>query len=80
MRASVTYLATVLSGLFEPIISRTVQELVSFSPDVVVPGHCTGWRAIHFVATALPTVYLSNVGTTLRFFAEEAPNEETSGG
>ncbi len=68
-------------GLFEPIISRTVQELVSFSPDLVVPGHCTGWKAIHSVAAALPTAYLaSNVGTTLRFFAEETPNEEASGG
>jgi len=68
-------------GLFEPIIHKTVQELVSFSPDVVVPGHCTGWKAVHSVAAALPTAYVSsNVGTTYRFFAEESPDEKASGG
>ncbi|MFQ5515952.1 MAG: MBL fold metallo-hydrolase [Acidimicrobiia bacterium] len=59
-------------GIFEPILPRTVNELVELSPDVVVPGHCTGWKAVHSVAGALPEAYLaSNVGTTLRFFADE---------
>ena len=65
-------------GLFEPIIGNTVDELVSLSPDVVVPGHCTGWRAVHTVAAALPSAYMaSNVGTTFRFFAHDAPVEQT---
>ncbi len=68
-------------GLFEPIIQRTVRELASFSPDLVVPGHCTGWKAIHSVAAALPNAYLaSNVGTTLRFFGESMTDEEARGG
>ena len=59
-------------GLFEPIIPDTVNELVALSPDVVVPGHCTGWRAVHTVAAALPAAYAaSNVGTTFRFHAEQ---------
>jgi len=58
-------------GLFEPILPDTVRELVALSPDVVVPGHCTGWKATHAVAAALPSAYIaSNVGTTLRFPAE----------
>jgi 7,8-dihydropterin-6-yl-methyl-4-(beta-D-ribofuranosyl)aminobenzene 5'-phosphate synthase len=60
-------------GLFEPIIPRTVDEIVALSPDVVVPGHCTGWRALHTVAAAIPGAFSSsNVGTTFRFFAPEA--------
>ncbi len=60
-------------GLFEPILPKTVAELASLSPDIIVPGHCTGWKATHSVAAALPASYIaSNVGTTLRFSADEA--------
>ena len=60
-------------GLFEPIIPRTIDEIVSLSPDVVVPGHCTGWKALHSVAAAAPEAFSSsNVGTTFRFFAASA--------
>jgi 7,8-dihydropterin-6-yl-methyl-4-(beta-D-ribofuranosyl)aminobenzene 5'-phosphate synthase len=57
-------------GLFEPIIPHTVAELTRFAPDHVVPGHCTGWRAVHELARALPAAYVQpSVGTTLRFTA-----------
>src|SRR5579863_3765479 len=58
-----------LSGiLFESIISDTVAELDRIGPDVVVPGHCTGWRATHALARAMPDAYVqSGVGTTLHF-------------
>lgn len=60
-------------GLFEPIIPMTIEQLVAISPDVVVPGHCTGWRATHSVVDALPTAYAaSNVGTTFSFVAEDS--------
>ena len=53
-------------GLFEPIISRTLDELATLRPDVVVPGHCTGWRATHALSAKLPAAYVqSNVGTAL---------------
>ena len=59
-------------GLFESIIPDTIQELVALSPDLVVPGHCTGWRATHKVGTALPDAYTaSNVGTTFAFYADQ---------
>jgi 7,8-dihydropterin-6-yl-methyl-4-(beta-D-ribofuranosyl)aminobenzene 5'-phosphate synthase len=58
-----------LSGpLFEPIISDTIGALATIAPDVVVPGHCTGWRATHELARAMPEAYVqSGVGTTLHF-------------
>ncbi len=55
-------------GLFEAIIPRTIAELAHIGPDIVVPGHCTGWKATHELARALPGAYLqTNVGTRLHF-------------
>ena len=35
---------------------------------LVVPGHCTGWRATHRLAQALPQAFVQpSVGTVLRF-------------
>lgn len=57
-------------GLFEPIIPETITDLTDLAPDLVVPGHCTGWRAQHRVAAALGEAYTSsNVGTTFTFSA-----------
>src|SRR5262249_36280277 len=50
---------------FEPIIDPTVAALTELAPDLVVPGHCTGWRAQHALAAALPDAWLqSSSGTT----------------
>lgn len=58
-------------GLFEPILPATIRDLTGLAPEVVVPGHCTGWKATHAVAEALPDAYVaSNVGTTFHFAAE----------
>lgn len=55
-------------GLFEPIIPRTINELAAIGPEIVVPGHCTGWKATHEVARQLPQAYLqTSVGTCLHF-------------
>ena len=64
-----------LSGaLFEPIIPDTIAELAAIAPDIVVPGHCTGWRATHELARAMPDAYIqTGVGTTLRFGAGGLP-------
>lgn len=54
-------------GLFEPIIPRTIEELAKIDPEVVVPGHCTGWKATHELARRLPGAYIqTSVGTRLR--------------
>lgn len=55
-------------GLFEPIIGSTVQHLVEMGPDVIVPGHCTGWTAEQAVAAAMPDAYVkTSVGTRFVF-------------
>jgi len=34
-------------------------------PRLIVPSHCTGWRAVHEIARALPDAFVPNsVGTT----------------
>jgi 7,8-dihydropterin-6-yl-methyl-4-(beta-D-ribofuranosyl)aminobenzene 5'-phosphate synthase len=56
-----------LSGpMFEPIIDPTVDALAELSPALLVPAHCTGWRAVHRLATRLPDAFvMSTVGTTI---------------
>jgi 7,8-dihydropterin-6-yl-methyl-4-(beta-D-ribofuranosyl)aminobenzene 5'-phosphate synthase len=50
---------------FEPIIEPTVDALTDLAPDVIVPAHCTGWRAQHRLAAALPAAFVPNaVGTS----------------
>ncbi|MCB0994518.1 MAG: MBL fold metallo-hydrolase [Acidimicrobiales bacterium] len=50
----------------EPAIGPTVAELADLRPDVVVPTHCTGWRAVGAIADALPDAVVHNsVGTTI---------------
>jgi len=50
--------------LFEAIIPQTVEELKAAAPRVVVPGHCTGWKAVHEMARAMPGAFIQNsVGT-----------------
>lgn len=56
-----------LSGpMFEPIIAPTVEALGELSPALLVPAHCTGWRAIHQLASRFPEAFaISTVGTTI---------------
>ena len=55
-----------LSGpAFEPIIGPTVEAFTAMSPDLLVPAHCTGWKAQHRLAAALPAQFVPNaVGTS----------------
>ena len=61
-----------LSGpLFTPLISPTVDGLAELAPEVIVPAHCTGWRAVHAIAARLPDAFIqTSVGTTFDFVAE----------
>ncbi|MBO0683999.1 MAG: MBL fold metallo-hydrolase [Candidatus Dormibacteraeota bacterium] len=58
-----------LSGaVMEPVIPRTMEEFKTVGPDWLVPGHCTGWRAVHQLAQLFPAAFVqSSVGTVLRF-------------
>jgi 7,8-dihydropterin-6-yl-methyl-4-(beta-D-ribofuranosyl)aminobenzene 5'-phosphate synthase len=53
-------------AIFEPIIPRTVKELKAITPRLIMPGHCTGWKAIHALARELPEAFVQcSVGTRL---------------
>ena len=51
-------------ALFERSILQTVAALKELRPAVIVPAHCTGWKAIHTIARELPEAFIPNsVGT-----------------
>ena len=56
-----------LSGpMFEPIIGPTVEALAELSPSLLVPAHCTGWRACQQIAARFPDAFvMGTVGTTI---------------
>lgn len=57
-------------ALFEPIIGATVEALGELAPDVLLPGHCTGWRAMHEMANRMPDAFVANsIGTRLQLVA-----------
>ncbi len=55
-----------LSGpAFEPLIPHVRSAFADLAPQVIVPAHCTGWRATHALAAAFPDAVIpSCVGTT----------------
>ena len=51
-------------ALFEPIIPPTIAALKELNPALIVPAHCTGWKATHALARELPEAFVPNsVGT-----------------
>jgi 7,8-dihydropterin-6-yl-methyl-4-(beta-D-ribofuranosyl)aminobenzene 5'-phosphate synthase len=55
---------------FRPVIGPTVQALTEMAPDLLVPAHCTGWRAQHTLAAALPDSWVAgSSGTAYRLIA-----------
>lgn len=51
-------------SFFESIIGRTIGELKRTNPSIVVPMHCTGWKALNQIAREMPEQFaLSTVGT-----------------
>lgn len=55
-------------AIMEPAIVPTLGMLASLAPAVLVPGHCTGWKATHELARHLPEAFVqSSVGTKLLF-------------
>lgn len=63
-----------LSGpLFEPIIGATCDALAELAPEVIVPSHCTGWKATHALAARFPESFIQNsVGTTFELSSTHA--------
>jgi 7,8-dihydropterin-6-yl-methyl-4-(beta-D-ribofuranosyl)aminobenzene 5'-phosphate synthase len=53
---------------FESRIQPTIEELQRINPALVVPSHCTGWRAMCAMAKAFPEGFIWNsVGNMYRF-------------
>lgn len=51
-------------ALFEPLIPPTIAALKELNPALIVPAHCTGWKATHALARELPQAFVPNsVGT-----------------
>ncbi len=72
----VSMVAALVGGLhlggpaFEPVIRPTVEALTAMAPSLVVPGHCTGWRAQHALAAALPNAWAAgSSGSSYRVVA-----------
>jgi 7,8-dihydropterin-6-yl-methyl-4-(beta-D-ribofuranosyl)aminobenzene 5'-phosphate synthase len=54
--------------IFEPLIPRVLDDLDALSPSVVVPAHCTGWRAQHAMSARFGEAFVPNcVGTSFEF-------------
>ena len=59
--------------LYEALIGATCDALAEMAPDVLVPCHCTGWRATHRLAARFPDAFIpSSVGTRIDLRAPEA--------
>jgi 7,8-dihydropterin-6-yl-methyl-4-(beta-D-ribofuranosyl)aminobenzene 5'-phosphate synthase len=57
-------------GLFEARIGPTVDALRAAGVGRVLPAHCSGWRAVHAIARAMPEAFVQcAVGTTVTFDA-----------
>jgi 7,8-dihydropterin-6-yl-methyl-4-(beta-D-ribofuranosyl)aminobenzene 5'-phosphate synthase len=55
-------------GIFEPIIGPTVEAFSGALIGRVLPAHCTGWKAVHLLARAMPTAFVQPaVGTVVSF-------------
>jgi 7,8-dihydropterin-6-yl-methyl-4-(beta-D-ribofuranosyl)aminobenzene 5'-phosphate synthase len=55
-------------GIFEPIIQPTVEAFAAARVGRVLPAHCTGWKAVHALARAMPAAFVQPaVGTVVSF-------------
>ena len=48
---------------FDPIIELMVAALPEVAPEVIVPAHCTGWRAQQRLVSELPDAYVPNAAS-----------------
>lgn len=55
---------------YDPAIQPTIDGLKAFSPDYVIPAHCTGRKAAMAMEAAMPEQFLLNMcGTKMTFAA-----------
>jgi 7,8-dihydropterin-6-yl-methyl-4-(beta-D-ribofuranosyl)aminobenzene 5'-phosphate synthase len=41
-----------------PLFPRVLDELAALNPGVLVPAHCTGWRAQHAMSARFPGAFI----------------------
>jgi 7,8-dihydropterin-6-yl-methyl-4-(beta-D-ribofuranosyl)aminobenzene 5'-phosphate synthase len=46
--------------LFEPLIPQVLDDLQALGPRVLVPAHCTGWRAQHAMSSRFGDAFVPN--------------------
>ncbi len=52
--------------VFESVIPPTISNLEKIAPSLIMPAHCTGWKATNLIAETFPNAFvLSTVGTTI---------------
>jgi 7,8-dihydropterin-6-yl-methyl-4-(beta-D-ribofuranosyl)aminobenzene 5'-phosphate synthase len=60
---------------YEKRIDLTVNELKHINPQLIIPSHCTGWRAATSIAKKLPDAFIWNsVGNLYQFNSDEKNN------
>ncbi len=62
-----------LAGAGREKIEATVRDLAELSPEILLLGHCTGWKALKAFADAVPkSLFPSAVGTRLTIQSDYA--------
>lgn len=62
-----------LSGPSEGLIEPTVAAMQAINPELIVPTHCTGWKAINRFEQEMPDQFVLNtVGSTYLFGGQNA--------
>ncbi len=55
-------------GVFEPLISRTIDELEQLKSNFIIPCHCSGLKALTEISKNMPNAFIQNsVGTKYIF-------------
>lgn len=56
-----------LSGpVFEPIVESTITEFRKIRSEIIIPMHCTGWKAVKRFSEEFPSSFvLNSVGTRI---------------
>jgi 7,8-dihydropterin-6-yl-methyl-4-(beta-D-ribofuranosyl)aminobenzene 5'-phosphate synthase len=56
-----------IGNMGEAIIERTMEEMKKFDPEIIVPSHCTGLKAMQKFEKAFPDAFVLNAsGTKVR--------------
>jgi len=53
-----------IGNIGEDVIERTIEEMEIINPEVIVPCHCTGLKAIHEFEKTFPEAFVQNASGT----------------